>query len=392
MKNLKMQTVLALFVCLSFLLVVKAQEKIANVPTGLALKITFLKTSPPAFQSIGAKDSKANWSWYSRFGQINGWQLSPGQLPVKAVKIVSQLENDNSAKIIVSVITGQKLHEKEDPVAELRLRENESAVVNELKQFGVEPFVIDLARVTPSVADLPAIINKTNSLSIVSIEPVFSTLPSFKVRIQNLSNKNVKALFTEVTVEGRTAFTGMPQGREAEALIDAGETYDLIMRNAQKSVKTDHGYKTELQQNQTLFIRSAIFDDGSFEGDARPAAQFRSFVLGRKLQLKAIIRLLDEALTSEKSLKQLETEITNLPVQPDQAAFKTLTDVFPGFSEKEKSDLRTGVEIAMQGVKKSTLDELMHFQRTELPGDLKTQQNLLKTIKERYQEWLSNLK
>jgi hypothetical protein len=390
MKQIRTRIAFALLVCLSILPAVKAQEKTA--PTGVVLKITFLKSVPPAFQSVPAKDSDLSGAWYARFGQVNGWELPAGQLPVRAVKIISRLETDASARIVVSVLTGQKLHEKEESVATFALRENENIVVDQLKQFGVEPFTIALTRIAPTVADLPAIVNETNSLTIISVEPNFSTLPTFKLRIRNSSNKSVKALSFEVAAAGRTMFTGMPQGIEAKALIAPDEIAEINVPSARKSVKTAEGDKVEPLPNQTIFIHSAVFDDQSFEGNSRKASEFLAFSTGRKLQLKRVLALLDKTSEIEKPLKWLETEIANLPVNPEDAAFKELTDKFPDFNEKERNNLRIGVEVAMQGVKKSALDELAQFKKTDQSIESKTEKDWISALKQRYQEWLLSLR
>jgi hypothetical protein len=52
------------------------------------------------------------------------------------------------------------------------------------------------------------------------------------------------------------------------------------------NVKTADGQPPTSRPNQTFVVLAVVFEDGSYEGDASYAAQFRAFTLGRRLQLK----------------------------------------------------------------------------------------------------------
>ncbi len=100
-------------------------------------------------------------------------------------------------KVRVSVFTGEKFHDKEVFVADLEIREDERKSVKELTEFGVEPFELAVVRDIPTVASLPTIVNKTASLQ-VAVEPNFSLLPNFKMKLLNNSNKAVVAFAFEM--------------------------------------------------------------------------------------------------------------------------------------------------------------------------------------------------
>lgn len=372
--------------------IIIAQEKReAAAPSGFVLKVTYLKNAPSAFQNVSPKDAETKGAWYARFGRLADWLPANGQLPVRAVKITSRYENESAFRVNVSVFTGERLHEKEEFVATFLLRENETIVVKELKAFGVEPFEIAVVRLMPAAANLPTVENKTDSLPVIGIEPNYSTLPSFKVRIQNLSNKSVSAFTQEVQIAGRRMLSSMPQGREGRALIAPGAVYELILTGASRTIKTADGEKPEAQSNQTFVIRAVVFEDGTFEGDAIEAARFRGFTLGRKLQLEQIIERFNKALQGKENLlEQISAEISSLNVKPDQAAFDGLLKEFPDFTETERAGLQISVEVAMQSVKKDTLDEIALRLKSKT-SDENAPRAWLNAMKERYQSWLARL-
>lgn len=356
------------------------REKMPDAaPTGLALEVTFIKTNPPAYMTLNESGAKSGGAWYSLFGRTPNFQTPPNALPVRAVNIVPLLEKD-VVKVAVSVFKGHKFHDREEAVAVYSIRENERISVKELANFGVEPFEIAVVRVAPSATLLPSVINQTNSLQVTNIEPTFSTLPAYKISFLNISAKAVSAFAFETLADNqRKLLSGMPQGLQGEALIKAGAIYKRQFPNSLQNVKTTDGQPPPTQPNQTIVISAVVFEDGSYEGDASRAAQFRAFTLGRKLQLKQM---------SDFSLENLDKQTTNLKFTMDENAFADLLKEFPVLPEKEKTNLRMSVEIAANGVKREFLQALEKV-KNQPPDELRA---WLATANESHRKWFARLR
>src|SRR5687768_12775105 len=96
-------------------------------------------------------------------------------------------------------------------------------------------------------------------------------------------------------VNGRLRSSGMPQNKDGEPLILAGATYEFKRELNNDALQSGGGYAPEPAPNQAVVIRTAIFDDGTYEGDAKYAGQYRGFALGRRTQLARLIALYREA-------------------------------------------------------------------------------------------------
>ncbi|MCA1638495.1 MAG: hypothetical protein LC768_09215, partial [Acidobacteria bacterium] len=353
--NRKMSLVfVGLFLVNAFGLAGFAQK---NSPGELVLEITFLNGRPPAYQTISESAANSKWAWYSLFKRTPDFQIPAGGLPVRAVKFVPYFEKD-SVKINVSVLTGQKFHDEEKVVGAYSARENERIVIKELKNFGVEPFEIAVVRVAPSASVLPSVINKTNSLQVIGVEPNFSTLPTYKLRLLNTSDKAISAFAFETLVNNQKRLSGMPQGTQGAALIEAGETFEKLIPNSLQNVKMPDGAVPTVQPNQTIVITMVVFADGSYEGEMFAAAGFRGFLVGRKTALKQIINILQPNTKPENLARQM----SNLQITLDEADFAALLKEFSALSEKEKANLRVPVEVAVSGVKKDFLRQLEEAQ------------------------------
>lgn len=360
------------------------------VPNGLTLEIIRFKERPPYYIAVADAAAKPRGSWTPLFQKIPNWQPSADALPVKAVNIVSRIEGD-AVKVNISVFTGHKFHEKEEFVADYLIRENERIVVKELSKFGIVPFEIAVVRVLPSVSVLPSVVNQTTSLQVASIEPNYSTLPSYKIKLLNNSSKSVNAFAFETTADGQKRLSGMPRGFRGESLIEPGETYEEFVSNAFQPEKKSNGEIPATLPNQTFIISTVIFADGTYEGELQNAAQFLAFRLGDKLQLKRMIPLLQAAAVNDFKTDKLSQQIANLSVEVDEPAFNEFLKNLPTFTDREKANLRISVEVSSNLAKKTLLAELKTLEANQNNLKVNTTQEQLKVVIGKYLKWLARL-
>lgn len=385
MKQLLKKSSILFFLTL-FCVTLPAQETQKTlVASNLVLEVTYLKGNSPASQRIGENSASKNSAWYSLFGKIPNWQPKKGDFPVRAVNIVPYFEG-NSVKIRVFVFIGENFRDKEVFVADVNIRENEKKAVTELTKFGVEPFELAIVQNALTTAFLPMVVNKTNSLQVM-VEPNVSTLPSFKVKILNNSNKSVSACALETLAGERKLLSGMPQGRDGEALIAPNEIFETVFRN------TLQGTKNESEQSLMLVISFVVFEDGSYEGDAPMAAQFLAFVVGRKILLKQAVPLWQKAFESKtpnESLVKLSEQLSALKMDVDENSLMELIGEFPSLSDKDKGILRIAIQSSIKGTKFDMLRALENFNANLNKTD-ESAQMWLKESKERYENWLTRL-
>lgn len=373
-----------------------SQQQVQPTPTRLVLEVAYYTGRPPAYQSVPKSDSKASGAWYALFRQVPSWQPPAGFLPVRAVNILSRLEGD-AIRVTVSVFLGIRFHDKEEPVATYLVRENEKISVRELTQFGVEPFEIKAIRVTPGLTDPPTVRSDAESIAVIGAEANSSTLPSYKVSLQNLSGKDVIALEVEVFVNKRKRMSSMPQGNEGQPLIAAGASHELWVSMARDAQATPQGYEPASPPNQEVVITAAVFNDGTYEGDARAVAQYRAFMIGRKIQVERVLQLIRNALSSlelsaSAGVETFKAQLSSLLVAVDISIVDELLKDFSVLTQKEKEDLKIAVEVASNGVKTDVLKEIQRFEDAgEQPSGANAFREWLNWNRERYEKWRSRL-
>jgi len=398
-RRLTISLIIVVVMCSAFAAraaLLQEEQKTRTAPTGLALEIVFYQGKAPAYQPVSHPEAKQLGAWHALFGHVPSWQPAADSLPVKAVNILPRLEGDH-VRIVVSVHLGVKFFEREESVATYNVRENETISVSELTRFGVVPFEIKLVRVNPITTSPPPVVNKTESLVVSGIVANVSTLPSYKLTLQNLSGKNVAALGVEVHVNGQRRISSMPQGEDGKAVIEAGATHKLYVAAANNGQMTGAGYTPETPPNQEIVITTVVFDDGSYEGDAETAASFRAFQVGRKAQVARLVALLRQASDSTDrdgatTLESLKAQVASLSNEAEAAAVNDLRREFPTFNRNGKTDIKASVEIALNGVKTDFLKEIQKYERESAESANESNYRAwLNARKARYEKWLSNL-
>lgn len=342
------------------------------VATQLALEIVFLKGQPPSLYPVASQQAKQSGGYATRFGKVAGWQPPEGALPIRAVQVVSRMEG-TIVKVQVSVLSGRESIEREEPVTTIELGENKPAVIAELSRFGVEPIEIKLVRVIPRRTILPQIVNKTESILMIGITAGTSTLPSYQLALQNVSAKDVVALEVNIVLSGKKETIMMPRGEEGRALIPAGGQYKLVVSGAYQVRPAYADHPPDFSRDHDCVIVSAIFRDGSYEGDAFSAARFRATIRGQQVQLRSVVALLQEALRSTEEVgiivPRLKTGLSSLKIEVDESAVTTLLGEFPDLSANAKAALIPVMRAALSAVKRTASEELDRFEKAQSTPD-----------------------
>jgi len=354
-------------------------------PTQLALEIRYYPGQPPAHLTV--QPSATRGIWFGRFPRVAGWTEPANSLPLTAVNIKAQ-QAEEGVRVWVSVFLG-KIHEEEKQVSSYVLREGDAITANELAGVGVVPFEFKVVRLAASVANVPEFRSKARSIELVSIQPNFSTIPTVQLVLRNVSTKPAMALEVEIWQGGRPRLTHLEQRKEGEALIPPGGTYEFTARLATQAVAGPNGSAPEALPNQTMEIASAVFGDGSYEGDSYKAMAFIGFQKGRKTQLGRVIDLLEKTPNGSFEPSSLKEELTALNIEADPAAIEQLHRQFP---QEKIENIRTLIQIGMKGMRDEVvMKDLAQFELHSRYSGANAFNLWLASAKQRYQAWLSRL-
>ena len=382
MKKLVLLT--AIFVIASF--VVRAQQSPKASEAKLLLEISYGPAVPPDYSAVLGTDKKPAWVWVTRFVRMRGREMSP---PIGAVKLEAQY-NGETADVRITLLRGTDGgFDQEDLVGTYHVGINEQKTIEELRNFGVKPFNITLLNTVLPVPPPPAFENKTKSIEIVSVKADNLPKPAYKVTVRNLSDKNLRALRVDVTSEGRPRSSSFWQGEEGRSIIEPGGTAERYV-DVITSQRTATGFTPGTTYSNTIVIRTAIFEDMSFEGEPDSACSFEGFVMGRRLWLREVLALIDREISAPiedhiEAARQFKEKFSALRYEFNEDERKKAASISPGCPKNFEIASAVPGQLKLQMFR--DLDEII-ARRSSSPLNFKA---WLETRRANYQAWLARL-
>ena len=362
----------------------KAVAPKAPTVTDLAVEVQY--NPGPSHAYIVVDRAEKHWIWFGRFARVDGWVAPASSERVSAVKINAQ-QAEEGVRVWVSVLSGQVL-ENEKQISSYVLREGERVAAKELTDVGVVPFELKTVRLAGAVAYVPDFKSKSRSIELASIRPNFSALPSLQLVLRNVSSKSVRAVEVLTVVNGVRDLMMMPQGKDDDALIPPGGTYEVKVALKSRHVPNADGYSIETQPNQSIEIAMATFDDGSYEGNSDYAMTFLGYVKGRKAQLARVIDLLDAA-SGTTDVTTLKNKLSALNLEADPQAVQSLLQQFP--QEKRSNHVQIPVQVGMRRIRDEVLNDLSQFELHSRFLEADAFNTWLGSARQRYKAWLARL-
>ena len=357
-------------------------------PARLALEIYYYPNEPPAYQPVSPV---LRGSWFSRFRRIKA--DGPNDLPVSAVDIKS-IRTAEGVRVTVAVLFGE-LHQKQEAIGTYTIREGERVKVDGLGQFGVDPFTIAVVPFSPSNLDLPELTSKAKSIDYVGIQPGAAMTPSFRIAVRNLSSRNLRAIYVRVLKGGDPQRSLMPQGIEGAPLMPLGNAYEFSAPVATRAVQTATGFTQVILPSQVIEVSTAIFVDGSFEGDAEPALNYSATLRGNKIQLARVIELFQRTRDAQADpatkVEALKSSIAKLSTEADPALAQEIIGEFGQPVKTAPADLKRTIEIGMRAILSQAMNAVQQFQLRNPQPDPNDLGRFLALYQQRYEAWLSRL-
>jgi hypothetical protein len=226
-------------------------------------------------------------------------------------------------------------HHYEDPYKPLlgvhSARIGQTIQVNELAKLGYLPITYRVVSAKVPVDSAPALVSKAPSIEIRVLE---ENRAMYKPALHNNSPKDVVAIaFVRDDGNGNRAMNISQSYDPSHALIPAGTTY-----------------AREFPWGSPTVLASALFADGSHEGDSEIAASLYSSQLGGEIQKRRadpLIRRIisDRALDDAGKIAQIRSTLSGLSTAPEDSTLRLMQDVLPDLpSDTLKKELARGLE------------------------------------------------
>ena len=350
----------------------------------LALEIHYNSTLPPAYLMIEGVDVKPHWIWFTRFSTVPGALLPEGAQRITGVRVMSHW-NGETADVRVSLLRGPH-KEKEELVTAYRSGIDQLATINKLESFGIEPFKIKLVSSKADPPPPPNLENRTASIQVTQIQSEGIPLPAYRATFRNISAKNVAALMVYLYRVGAPEQTSFFQGEAGRPLIESNRALEEYLP-ATLPEKNGSSYSPSAAPGYSIAVSSAVFTDGTFEGDFGPACSYERIVFGRKAWLKGVLNVINQALAEPDdagAAQRMKERLTQLRYQrnPSDQQLKSAVSTY--------CPSPTGSAESAFGLTPLLLRDLEVVVTTR-PKPYVPFRSWLVSTRERYRQWLKNL-
>jgi hypothetical protein len=348
-----------------------------------------------AHQTIEIPAFNGGYAGVASLRRLNSWKPSTGEALVDHLifKIVREAET------VIAHLSVRMQNDKEVLVGTYRLNEGDAVMTDAVTRFGVEPLVLRVVKAKPSFKDplppiMPKVENKTKAIEVVGFHQKSTPSDSFQLTLRNVSNKNIIALDLFMpSADGNGGSGQRSQGSDkAHPLMIPGGISVRHIAVSRGGRMTPDGFVPDIAIQQTLIIRTVVFDDGTYEGLVEPAAEIEAHRRGLDIQRKRILRLLQEPQKTNEGdvvtpLSELKELAYALGKTVDASVALELMDLFPSLDEKAKGSVLQTVEGGLRDGKLELLRYISDFEEMQKqPGEHITFAEWLKQTKTAYEK------
>ena len=305
-----------------------------------------------------------------------------------ALDVRAEVEAD-AIKVTLSIIYNDLSNQewwkdkKEKFAGSYLIRAGETVRPAELDQFGIEPFEMKAIDARPVVLK-PGEGPRITETAALKVERIEKHLDSYVVWLKNRSDKNIVAY--TISSGGGSILTGSASDGGKTPVLAAGAT----SREFHLSGSED--------DRSGIEIPFVMFDDGSFEGDAKSATKFLAVAEGVRVQSPSVLRRIEQTLNVDDSdlraaFVKLESELWVIPEALDKpSSIQFLKTKFPAEDEKSlialyevfKGGLYDGRNIALSSLGETLRTVQQHEERGQFASAVESIRRTLEDLKETF--------
>lgn len=243
-------------------------------------------------------------------------------------------------------------HSKQE-IGTYSLHPDESVVLQEMGQFGLQPWTIKIVN-----AQLPTSTGLPTSNEVPSIQPKIlgQDRQGYTIALRNLSSRAVSAFVVETTLDHNSASS---EFNYRGSLIAPSEIHEFRLF-------CDTSASAANQSPCAFNLKAALFADGSYEGDATAAAILAVPQIAREIQRTHLHELMDGILADSSQddaskLARIRSELSKLYEKPDPAILEQIQLRFPGLPPTALDSVSSQITASLSGEKQVTLHNLESF-------------------------------
>ena len=287
-------------------------------------------------------------------------------------------------RIRVAVGTGEFFDAGDHKVGDFTLNANERATVSDVSKFGLSAIRVGVTKIVRQPIGPPQFNNLADSISLESMESI--SLPDpFKLTLKNNSAQNLIAVqYNTFGPRGFIELKWLSPGLLVP-LIKAGETYKLEVRSEDNSCGDGEGYRPN--QLRKIDLVSAVFADGTYEGEPALAALIKGAALGNRKNLEFVVETIGYSNDPTEIAQQMLHLQAGMNEEVEPYLIDRLVGMFPTLTADARDTLINYIRSGMHEVKTNLRGDAQHLRAVGQHNNPQINKRAIEQIKAKYERW-----
>lgn len=306
--------------------------------------------------------------------------------PITSKVFVSAKQDGEQWHVRVSIGTGEFFDAGDFIVGEFKLNPNQRATVTEVNRFGLAPIRVGVMKIIRGQAGKPQFTNLTQSVLLQSME-VMSLPDPFKLTLKNSSDQDLIAI--QYNAFGPRGFLGLKWLSPGllTPLIKSGQNYALKVNSEDNSCSDEEGYRPN--QTHRIDLVSAVFADGSYQGEPALPALIKGTALGNKRNLLNVVQTIGHITDATQLSQQLNILHEGMNEEAEVALVEMLRGMFPTLTANSTPALTTYIRSGMHEVKVNLKRDAQRLDVIIKRNNSELTERWIKGIKLKYERWFT---
>ena len=310
---------------------------------------------------------------------------SAGNLITSKVFVRAKQEG-NQWHVEVTIGKGEFYDAGDVKVGDFKLGNNQFATVPAVAQHGLSPIRVGVLRINRQQAGKPRFRNLSQSIVLEATE-VKDVPDPFRLTLKNNSAQNLVAI--QYNTFGPNGFLGLKWLSPGllEPLIKAGESYKLNVNSEDNSCGDEEGYYPN--QTNRIDLVSAVFADGTYEGEPGLAALIKGKAVGNRKNLERVVGTIGEITDPIQLSQQFKYLHDGMDEEVEGYLVDTLRAMLPALPKDAKDGLHSFIRAGMHEVKVNLERDAEMLQHIGERNDSATSTKWVERFKTKYERWFS---
>lgn len=308
---------------------------------------------------------------------------SSGQ-PITSKVFVWAIQENEQWRVRVSIGTGEFFDAGDHQVGDFKLNVNQRTTVPEVRKFGLNPLRVGVMKIVRQPVGKPRFVNLTQSVALESLET--RNLPDpFKLTLKNNSVQDLIAIqYNTFTSRGFLELKWFSPGL-LRPLVKTSESYKLEVKSEDNSCGNEEGYSPN--QLNRIELVTAVFADGSYEGQPALAALIKGAALGNRKNLERVVATIGHITDAAELAQQLEYLQQGMNEETDPYLVQTLLGMFPTLPPNAPDVLNNYIRSGMHEVKANLIADAKHLQMLSKRATPEASKRWVDKTKAKYERW-----